>query len=179
LSKKGRRSRKPPYVGKEASSPNMNKSDRPPPYELDEPESGTVRAAVPFRRELAANREVFDKTTAPPPRRATPTDAPRFSDPPPPLLLDSASLRAPRTPSFDGSVRASVDSLGGPDAVPRIVISGTTLRALNLDHRDGFVLSCIDGFSTVEEILDIAGLERGEALAILSTLLDKGAIAFV
>jgi hypothetical protein len=47
---------------------------------------------------------------------------------------------------------------------------------LGLDHRAGFLLSRVDGLSTVEEVLDICGMPRLEALKTLVDLLDRGAI---
>ncbi len=50
------------------------------------------------------------------------------------------------------------------------------IRWLSLDHRAGFVLSLIDGSSTVEELLDISGMNRLDALRILYTLFDQRVI---
>ena len=46
-----------------------------------------------------------------------------------------------------------------------------------LDHRAGFLLTFVDGMSTVEDILDASGLPRGDALHVLADLLTKGVIA--
>ena len=45
-----------------------------------------------------------------------------------------------------------------------------------LDHRAGFVLTFVDGMSSVDDILDASGLPRVEALHILADLLTKGVI---
>jgi hypothetical protein len=50
------------------------------------------------------------------------------------------------------------------------------LCELPLDHRAGYVVSLIDGRSTVEMIVDIAMLPEGEALMILGDLRRLGAI---
>lgn len=59
----------------------------------------------------------------------------------------------------------------------RVAVPGDQIRWLSLDHRAGFVLSLIDGSSTVEELLDISGMNRLDALRILYTLFDQRVIA--
>jgi hypothetical protein len=59
----------------------------------------------------------------------------------------------------------------------RVAVPGDQIRWLSLDHRAGFVLSLIDGNSTVEELLDISGMNRLDALRILYTLYDQRVIA--
>jgi hypothetical protein len=58
----------------------------------------------------------------------------------------------------------------------RVAVPGDQIRWLSLDHRAGFVLSLIDGNSTVEELLDISGMNRLDALRILYTLFDQRVI---
>ena len=58
-----------------------------------------------------------------------------------------------------------------------VAVPGDQIRWLSLDHRAGFVLSLIDGSSTVEEVLDISGMNRLDALRILYTLFDQRVIA--
>jgi hypothetical protein len=59
----------------------------------------------------------------------------------------------------------------------RVAVPNDQIRWLSLDHRAGFVLSLIDGSSTVEELLDISGMNRLDALRILYTLFDQRVIA--
>ncbi|RYZ02913.1 MAG: hypothetical protein EOO73_29775 [Myxococcales bacterium] len=59
----------------------------------------------------------------------------------------------------------------------RVAVPSDQIRWLSLDHRSGFVLSLIDGSSTVEELLDISGMNRLDALRILYTLYDQRVIA--
>jgi hypothetical protein len=59
----------------------------------------------------------------------------------------------------------------------RVAVPGDQIRWLSLDHRAGFVLSLIDGSSTLEEVLDISGMNRLDALRILYTLYDQRVIA--
>jgi hypothetical protein len=67
--------------------------------------------------------------------------------------------------------------LGALSQHVRVAVPGDQIRWLSLDHRAGFVLSLIDGSSTVEELLDISGMNRLDALRILYTLVDQRVIA--
>ncbi|MES1189084.1 MAG: hypothetical protein ABUL60_35035 [Myxococcales bacterium] len=67
--------------------------------------------------------------------------------------------------------------LGSLSQRVRVAVPGDQIRWLSLDHRAGFVLSLIDGSSTVEELLDISGMNRLDALRILFTLYDQRVIA--
>ena len=60
--------------------------------------------------------------------------------------------------------------LGSLDRVPHVAVPPEQVRWLSLDHRAGFVLSCVDGCSTLEEILDVAGMPVLDALRILYEL---------
>jgi hypothetical protein len=63
-----------------------------------------------------------------------------------------------------------------PASIPVLVMSATQMRGLQLDHRAGFVLSHVDGVSSVETILDISGMPSEEVLELLQGLLEKGII---
>ena len=60
---------------------------------------------------------------------------------------------------------------------PEVAVSGDQMRWLSLDHRAGFLLSLVDGSSSVEELLDISGMPRFEALRTLCDLLEQNVIA--
>lgn len=66
--------------------------------------------------------------------------------------------------------------IGSMDRVITQSIESSQVRWLGLDHRSGFLLSRIDGVSTVEEVLDVCGMPRLEALKTLTDLLERGAI---
>jgi len=66
--------------------------------------------------------------------------------------------------------------IGRLDRVVLLALGDSQLRWLGLDHRSGFLLSRVDGLSTVEELLDVCGMPRLEALKTLSDLLERGAI---
>ncbi|MBX3249740.1 MAG: hypothetical protein KF901_21360 [Myxococcales bacterium] len=67
-------------------------------------------------------------------------------------------------------------ALGGTERVVEIAMPENKLRWLGLDHRAGFLLSRVDGVQTVEELLDVSGMLRLEALKTLVELLELGAI---
>jgi hypothetical protein len=52
------------------------------------------------------------------------------------------------------------------------------VKTLALDHREGFLLSLIDGASTVDQILDVCGMPSIEATRILCRLAAEGVVAF-
>ncbi len=69
--------------------------------------------------------------------------------------------------------------IGATSRMPKLAIPTNELQWLSLDHRAGFLLSCIDGRSTVEEILDVSGMPALDALRILYTLLQQQIIEMV
>ena len=66
--------------------------------------------------------------------------------------------------------------LGPLDQVVRVGVPPDQVRWLSLDHRSGFLLSLVDGTSTMEELLDISGMPRLDALRILFTLVEQQVI---
>lgn len=69
--------------------------------------------------------------------------------------------------------------LGALNQVPRVALSAEQLRWLTLDHRSGFLLSCIDGVSSIEDILDVSGMPPLDTLRILYTLVQQQIIELV
>ncbi len=67
--------------------------------------------------------------------------------------------------------------LGPLDRVPSVVVQRTQLRWLSIDHRAGFVLSLIDGSSTLEMILDVCGMPKLDAMRILHELVQQRIVA--
>jgi len=66
--------------------------------------------------------------------------------------------------------------LGPLDQVPTVGIPLEQLRWLTLDHRAGFLLSHVDGVSTLEEILDVSGMPHLEAMRIIFDLVQQKVI---
>ncbi len=66
--------------------------------------------------------------------------------------------------------------LGPLTQTVRVGVPPDQIRWLSLDHRAGFLLSMVDGTSSIEEILDVSGMTRLDALRILFTLLEQQVI---
>ncbi|HKO95086.1 MAG TPA: hypothetical protein VJU61_28220, partial [Polyangiaceae bacterium] len=63
--------------------------------------------------------------------------------------------------------------IGPLDQVISVLVRPEEVQWLSLDHRAGFLLSLVDGQSTVDEILDISGMTRLDALKILNDLAEQ------
>ncbi len=68
--------------------------------------------------------------------------------------------------------------LGPLDRVPMVVVPRTQMRWLSIDHRAGFVLSLLDGSSSIEMILDVSGMPKLDALRILHELVQQKIVSF-
>lgn len=68
--------------------------------------------------------------------------------------------------------------IGPLDRVPVVAVPRDQLRWLTIDHRAGFVLSLVDGVSTLEMILDVSGMPELDALRILCELAQQRILSF-
>jgi len=68
--------------------------------------------------------------------------------------------------------------IGPLNRVPMVVVPRTQMRWLSMDHRAGFILSLIDGSSSVDMILDVCGMPKLDALRILQELVQQKIVAF-
>jgi hypothetical protein len=66
--------------------------------------------------------------------------------------------------------------IGQLSQVASVAVPPDQIRWLSLDHRAGFLLSLIDGHSTLDEVLDISGMPRLDALRILFSLIEERVI---
>lgn len=66
--------------------------------------------------------------------------------------------------------------IGPMDQVAVVAVPTDQITWLSLDHRAGFLLSLVDGVSSIEEILDISGMTRLDALRIMYTLVQQNVI---
>jgi hypothetical protein len=76
----------------------------------------------------------------------------------------------------DDLVKTSLERLGSRAHVPVQRLSPERARELALDNWAGFILSMIDGATSIEEILDTAPIPPHVALRILCELRDQGVI---
>lgn len=67
--------------------------------------------------------------------------------------------------------------IGPLDRVPVVMVSRDQLRWLSIDHRAGFVLSLVDGVSSLEMIIDVSGMPELDTLRILSELAQQRIIS--
>jgi hypothetical protein len=67
--------------------------------------------------------------------------------------------------------------IGPLDRVPVVEVAREQLRWLSIDHRAGFVLSLVDGVSSLEMILDVSGMPSLDALRILYELVQQRIIS--
>ena len=95
------------------------------------------------------------------------------------LESNPEDLEAPRYAQSCRDVLTQMYSarLGSLDQVVAIAVPSDQIRWLTLDHRAGFLLSLVDGGSTVDQILDISGMTRLDALRIMYQLLDQRVIS--
>lgn len=94
------------------------------------------------------------------------------------LALDprDAEARAAAQRASENLLRMLEAKIGDLGAVPVVKIPADEVIWLNLSHREGFVLSQVDGAMRYEDILDVCGMPRLEALKILASLVADGVI---
>ena len=90
------------------------------------------------------------------------------------LDVPFAGERSVAPPPGGGDADVYLAALGGLGVVPRPVLPHGRVTDLPLGVEAAFVLSRIDGESSVEDILDISGLSRLTTLRILHELMQKG-----
>jgi len=103
--------------------------------------------------------------------------------------LRHAELILGRVPEHEQALRCAANcrarliqlyssKIGRLDRVVVQAMGDSQLRWLGLDHRSGFLLSRVDGICSLDELLDVCGMPRLEALKTLADLLERGAIRF-
>lgn len=70
--------------------------------------------------------------------------------------------------------RAFAGRIGSLEQVPSLAIALHGLRGRSLDHQAGFLLSCVDGVSTLEVLLDLSAMPRLDALRLVARLVEGG-----
>jgi hypothetical protein len=88
-------------------------------------------------------------------------------EPPASVRRDFSHLDKPPEPS----VRLA------PSAVLVQTVVSRDLRRYAVDHRAGYLLSLIDGQTTVEGLLDLSAMSAEETLTLLKDLLKQGLVA--
>jgi hypothetical protein len=101
--------------------------------------------------------------------------------------LQAAELLLGRDPGHSEALRYAESSrerleqlysarLGPLSAVPVVAIRDTEARWLGLDHRAAYLLSQVDGSTSLESLLTRSEMKRLEVLKTLAELLDMGVI---
>jgi HD-GYP domain-containing protein (c-di-GMP phosphodiesterase class II) len=131
---------------------------RPPDVEPEAPAAEVITVTLPSLRPLAGGLSV-----------------------PPAARVSGLYSAAPRVTSQSSMPpeeleRSCLETLGSLDRVPRVKVATADLGKLALDHRAGFVLTFVDGASSIETILDASGLPRLELLRILRDLVRAGVV---
>lgn len=67
--------------------------------------------------------------------------------------------------------------LGSLSQVVSVQVAAAQVRWLSLDHRAGFLLSLVDGQLTLEQLLDVSGMPKLEALRLLHGLYEQQIIS--
>ncbi len=144
--------------------PEAQRSPLPPRVDAIQPRPSQMPPST--RREMVDRFELGDFTGA--------------------LSLAETLLEADRT---DGEAREIAETsrtklraiytgrLGSLDQVPVMMIPHAELRWLALDHRAGFVLSLVDGTSSIDEIIDVSTMAQLEVLRTLYNLLSQNVIS--
>lgn len=165
-------------------------------FDADEKATGTRRTAAADARtgsRTVDGRPVGNSSNSSPPRSAS-TRPTRSSVRPPSGRPARTSTRPPaprETPPVARSRRPSIreDDVGaalkrGPSAapsagqvVPRLLLSKAEIAAAPIDHRAGFLLAHIDGVTSVQGLVDIAGMAENEVQEILDRLRRLGIVA--
>jgi hypothetical protein len=70
-------------------------------------------------------------------------------------------------------IKMQISRLGSLQQVAELAIDPDELQWLSLDHRAGFILSLVDGQLTIDDLLDICGMQRLDALQIVAELVEK------
>jgi hypothetical protein len=133
----------PPMSGLEAPDPPSSKP-RAGPKEMQE-----CYAVGDFSRALSIAEEILSRTP------------------------DDAAARRCAQNCRDVLTQMFAARIGPLDQVITVVISPDEIQWLTLDHRAGFLLALVDGQSTVDEILDISGMTRLDALKIIFDLTER------
>ena len=68
------------------------------------------------------------------------------------------------------------DRVGGMEVVPHVRMSRQELMKFNLPATTGFLLSLVDGRTSVHELISLSGLDPFDTLRMLSRLLDAGVV---
>jgi hypothetical protein len=112
---------------------------------------------------------------------------PTIPSPPPPPDVSIEHIRLGAAPIDEVLYRMSVGDYDGAltvgqslmvdDPIPLVIIPKLLIEAMKLAHREEYVLSFVDGWSTMREVVTATRLPEVDALRTLCELLEKSVIA--
>ena len=97
-----------------------------------------------------------------------------------PGAFDSPSQRPPSSaapPSVESLDQTYLRALGGLSGIPSVAVPPGRLTQLPLGCQAAFIVSRLDGASTIDDLLDVSGLTRLETLRLLYELVQDGIVA--
>jgi HD-GYP domain-containing protein (c-di-GMP phosphodiesterase class II) len=154
---------------------------RPPPDHPPTRPSSSPLSRWPTRSSgsYSSIGEVEPEPTRPPAPAAASIAPPRSLPPAAPKPLHRASTT--RLPVVAEPKRATPAATAAPadvvgEKIPVLLVTPSELAKLPLDHRAGFVLSMLDGQTTIEGLVDASGMPTEEVLAIVEHLLAMSVI---
>jgi hypothetical protein len=156
---------------------------RPKPQSAAEAgRSGTRPVARKTRTSERPNRESQRPTVRVPASASLASykhSQPRIQDHIPTVPALRVIPRTAATTDFGGADAMPETERSGPslDEVPYVACSPQELLVAKLDHREGFVLSLVDGRSTVEAVIDACPMVAVETRRILLELQMRGLVA--
>jgi len=87
-------------------------------------------------------------------------------------------VRECRDRCHDALAKRYAETVGPLGRVPVVIAERATARCASIDHRAGFLLSLIDGTSSLEAILDACGMPRLDALRIVREMVLRKIVGF-
>lgn len=170
-----------------AEQDRMERVERRPMTIREEPttDSRELKPAQPSSRPIEGRPLRPSRAPEPkpvsskPPRRALTSRPPKAASIPPPRSVRPAkSARASiRVDDVGAAVKSGADAIGvAGRQVPKIVRTKDEIAEAPIDHRAGFLLAHIDGVTTVQGLVDIAGMPENQVHEILDRLRRLGIV---
>ena|SRR5215472_1063720 len=123
-----------------------------------------------------ALRSSVDTSDLPPPRKELPTLPTDMSD----IAKESIRPLSPDDTNEIVTAEFAVDRL--PDvrrtSIPHLAVPRAQLVGRLQNHREAFLVSLVDGVTSLGDVLDLAGMAQVEAMALLCNLHARGVLAF-
>ena len=151
-----------PEAGMQSSSFILEELHRPPSSPVNSPEQA-INAA------LLEGRQLYDAANF--------TAALEIIEAVLEVVPDSEEAKNLRQLVVGELERSLRLKLGALSQTPTLRVPLGELANLNLDHRAGFLLSQIDGFLTLEDILDMSAMSSLETLSLLVELIGREIIS--